>query len=60
MAFGSPARRSQKSLKGPTKPGDVPIQQADKFSLVVNLKAAKTLGVTVPDQLFTIADELIE
>ena len=48
-----------KILEG-TKPGDVPIQQADKFSLVVNLKAAKTLGVTVPDKLLTIADELIE
>lgn len=48
-----------KILRG-TKPGDLPIEQADKFSLVVNLKAAKALGVTVPDKLVTIADELIE
>jgi putative ABC transport system substrate-binding protein len=48
-----------KILEG-TKPGDLPIQQADKFSLVFNLKAAKALGVTVPDKLLTIADELIE
>jgi putative ABC transport system substrate-binding protein len=48
-----------KILEG-MKPGDVPIQQADRFSLVVNLKTAKALGVTVPDKLLTIADELIE
>jgi putative tryptophan/tyrosine transport system substrate-binding protein len=48
-----------KILEG-TKPGDLPIQQADKFSLVVNLKAAKALGVIVPGKLLTIADELIE
>jgi hypothetical protein len=33
---------------------------ADKFTLVVNLRTAKVLGVTVPDKIFTIADELIE
>lgn len=48
-----------KILEG-TRPGDVPIQQADRFSLVVNLKAAKTLGVTVPDKLLAIADEVID
>ena len=48
-----------KILEG-TKPGDLPIEQPDKFSLVVNLKAAKALGVTVPDKLLTIADELVE
>ncbi len=48
-----------KILQG-TKPGDLPIEQADKFSFVVNLKTAKTLGLTVPDRLVTIADELIE
>jgi putative ABC transport system substrate-binding protein len=48
-----------KILRG-AKPGDLPIEQADKFSLVVNLMAARTLGVTVPDRLLTIADELVE
>lgn len=48
-----------KILRG-EKPGDLPIEQADKFSLVVNMKAAKTLGIAVPDKLLTIADELVE
>jgi putative ABC transport system substrate-binding protein len=48
-----------KILEG-TKPRDLPIQQADKFLLVVNLKTAKTLGVTVPAKLLAIADEVIE
>jgi putative ABC transport system substrate-binding protein len=48
-----------KILRG-EKPGDLPIEQADKFSLVVNLNAAKMLGIAVPDKLLTIADELVE
>jgi putative tryptophan/tyrosine transport system substrate-binding protein len=47
-------------ILGGQKPGDLPIEQADKFSLVVNLKAAKALGVSVRDKLLTITDELIE
>lgn len=48
-----------KILRG-ARPGDLPIEQADRFSLVVNQKVAKALGVTVPDKVLTIADELIE
>jgi len=46
-------------LKG-EKPSDLPVQQATKVELFINLKAAKTLGVTVPLPLSGRADELIE
>ena len=48
-----------KILKG-AKPADLPIEQPSKFTFIVNLKAAKTLGVTVPSQLLGLADQLIE
>ena len=41
-------------------PGDLPIEQASKFWLVVNLKTAKQLGLAVPANLLTLADEVIE
>ncbi len=57
--FRRAAEIVDKILRG-TKPGDIPVEQPTEFDLVINLKTAKALNLTIPDKMLAIANDVID